>query len=577
MKKYIDIALNEISKGNFEKAIEISNKIIAEEPANHEGYELRGDCFYHMKKFDQAQFNYNEAAELAKQRDKNYTSQLYNKKGISNLKQNSYRVASDDFRKAVKYNPDNYKAYNNRSKALRLAGEPEDAVLDATRAINLKHDFAEAFNNRGSAYFNLSKTDECIDDFTKALKLKPGYAVAYFNRGAAYFYLKKDYLGAKLDWEKAISINPSYDSEVRDKIDAINLAYEKLAKKEDKESFAEAKAEEKSIPPEYKSKVDPERDITIRDGEFLSEGMEDLKPTEKSSILEYDKKYIEDEKHFSEEQEEPQTVNYIDEFLKEYETRGSFSDSFVEVDKTEVKEEKITEPAEEKFPDLNEFIKEKNEDTGEELPEIKVPDELIKLHSEINTPSPQPEINKITDAPIQEKPRSVEEKPKPVREKLIDRYGKDLPKEKKSRGYFWIYIIIAILLIAVIIMAVITSGVFDKKEIKETTAADTPKAVVLISEKSVSDTAGIILEKAFEEKLLSKQLILIETDSGFSFQAGSFKDTSLAVKKAELLEEKGYEPFIVRYEKDSTQILYRVRFGLFETISDADTAASEFK
>jgi len=578
MKKYIDIALNEISKGNFDKAIEISNRIIEEEPANPEGFELRGDCYYHMKKFEQAEINYNNAAELAKLKNKNYASQLYNKKGIAHLKLNNFREASEDFRKAVKQNLENYKAYNNRSKALRLAGEYEDAILEATRAVNIKSDFAEAYNNRGSAYFSLSRTEECIEDFTKALKLKPGYAIAYFNRGAAYFYLKKDYLGAKLDWEKAVSLNPTYDSEVREKIEAINLAYEKLARKDRKIYPPVEKKEVLSAPPEYKTTADSERDISIRDGEYLSEGLEGLKPGEETSILEFDKRLIEDERHFTEARDEKPQENVVDEFLREYGKEKSFADSFVEIENKEVKKEKISVPEKDKYPDLDEFIKDKKEDAGKKLPEIKIPDELVKLHSEINAPPiPSPPATETEEI----KQESVPEKTVHTKQRLIDRYQKELPeeKEKKSAGYKWIFVLIGILAFAIIVMALITSGIFDGKKVEETVpqAPDTPKTLFMISEKTEGDSVKITLEKTFEEKLISKGLVLVENDSGFTFQTGSFKDSALAVKKAEQLEEKGYEPYIVSFEKDSTQILYRVRFGMFETLDDADTVVSQFK
>ncbi|MBN1633111.1 MAG: tetratricopeptide repeat protein [Ignavibacteria bacterium] len=578
MKKYIDIALNEIAKGNFTKAIEISNKIIAEEPANPEGFELRGDCYYHMKNFEQAQINYNDAAELAKSRDRKYTSQLYNKKGISNLKQKNYKAAAEDFRKSVKYNPENFKAYNNKSKALRLSGELEDAILDATRAVILKPDLAEAYNNRGSAYFNLSKTDECIDDFTKAIKIKPSYAVAYFNRGAAYFYLKKDYLGAKLDWEKAISLKPSYETEVREKIKAINEAYEKLALEKKSEPSYEKKPEpekDKFIPPPVTRTADTEseKNISIKDADYLSEGIESLRPKEESSILEFDRNVIKDEIIPAGPPEEKKPPDYIDEFLKEYETTGSFSDSFIEVEKKEIKEGKITPDSGEKFPDLEEFIKEKEEKTADTLPEVKMSDELKKLHEEIVSFPPPPAEKTEDKEPI------IRETVQETTQKIpASKYISPVQKQKKTTNYLWLYIVIIVLIIAVIIMALISSGVFDEKETQETAAMqDTPKISVFISEKQSSDTASAVLEKSFEEMLVLKGLILIENDTGYSLQAGSFKDSLLAVKRVEQLSEQNLKPYIYRFDKDSSQILYRVRLGNFKTLSEADSVASQIK
>lgn len=586
MKKYIDIALNEIAKGNFDKAIEISNNIIKEEPANPEGFELRGDCYYHQKKFEQAQINYNDAAELAKHKDYTYASALYNKKGISNLKLSNHKTAAEDFKKAVKLNPENYKAYNNRSKALRFTGEYEDAILEATRALILKPDLAEAYNNRGSAYFNLSKTDECIDDFTKAIKIKPGYAVAYFNRGAAYFYLKKDYLGAKLDWEKAISLKPSYEPEVREKIKAINDAYEKLALKKQTEKIQEKKPEpekEKVIPPPPPvtvtgtAETDLEKNISIKDADFLSEGIESLRPKEESSILEFGSEFNRGGKFTEEPAVEKETLSAVDDFLKEFEKTGSFSDSFTEVEKKEIKKEKVLPESKDKISGLDEFIKEKEEKAADKLPDVKMPEELKKLHDEIVSFPPPPAVKTEISEPVQKETVTV----KPVYETTQNippaKYITSVPKEKKSMGFLWLYIVILVLIIVVIIMALISSGVFDKKENQEPIVQEPPKVNVYISEKSGGDTAVKVLEKPFEEMLVSKGLILVEGDTNFSFQAGSFRDSLLALKRIEELEALDFEPYIYRYEKDSTQTLYRVRFGDFKSLSEADSVASQIK
>jgi hypothetical protein len=434
----------------------------------------------------------------------------------------------------------------------------------------------------------LSKTDECIDDFTKALKLKPGYAVAYFNRGAAYFYLKKDYLGAKLDWEKAISLKPSYEPEVRERIKAINEAYEKLALKTKPEpSFEKPPEPEKIIPkPEIIIPEPPvtktadlnyEQNISIRDGDFLSEGIESLRPKEQSSILEFDTDFRKKEKPIEEPPVKDEPLGTIDDFLKEYEKTGSFSDSFIEIGKEEIKEEKVLPESGNKFPDLDEFIKGKEEKIADKLPDVKMPEELKKLHDEIVSFPPPPTVKTEINEPV--KKETIEAKPvQEVTQKIPPtKYVPPIPKEKKSMGYLWLYIVIVILIIVVIIMALISTGVFNKKEKQEIAIQDTPKVSVYISELTGGDTAVKVLEKPFEEMLVSKKLILVESDTNFSFQVGSFKDSMLAMKRVEELEALELEPYISRFEKDSAQILYRVRFGDFKTLGEADSVASQIK
>ena len=87
---------------------------------------------------------------------------------------------------AIKLNPNNAAAYNNRGTAFHHKGEYVQAVKDYTRTIELIPDHVEAYNNRGIAYYNKGDYDRAIDSFTKAIELKPDFDEHYNNRGVAY-------------------------------------------------------------------------------------------------------------------------------------------------------------------------------------------------------------------------------------------------------------------------------------------------------------------------------------------------------------------------------------------------------
>ena len=58
-------------------------------------------------------------------------------------------------------------------------------IADYTTAIRLDPDNAIAYNNRGSAYLYLGEYKSAIADFTTAIRLDPENAEAYYARGVA--------------------------------------------------------------------------------------------------------------------------------------------------------------------------------------------------------------------------------------------------------------------------------------------------------------------------------------------------------------------------------------------------------
>jgi Flp pilus assembly protein TadD len=92
---------------------------------------------------------------------------------------------------AIKLQPDDAIAYNQRGIAYKNIGQYQRAIEDYNEAIHLKSDLAEAYYNRGTAYFYLSKYNKAREDFNEAVRLKPDDPHAYYNY-ACLFALKKD-------------------------------------------------------------------------------------------------------------------------------------------------------------------------------------------------------------------------------------------------------------------------------------------------------------------------------------------------------------------------------------------------
>lgn len=123
--------------------------------------------------------------------------------GVRLYREGYYTSARDAFDTAVRQEPRNATAFNNRGVARARLGDLNGAVLDYTRAMELAPTDAETVFNRGNAYAAAGNLPAAISDFTTAVTLRPGYSQAYFNRGTVRA-AAGDVTGAVTDWQWAM-------------------------------------------------------------------------------------------------------------------------------------------------------------------------------------------------------------------------------------------------------------------------------------------------------------------------------------------------------------------------------------
>jgi tetratricopeptide (TPR) repeat protein len=78
-----------------------------------------------------------------------------------------------DYDEAIRNNPQDAEAHNNRGLAHAATGNLDRALADYGRAIEINPDYAEAYNNRGLAYYRKGALAEALDDLTRAETLLP--------------------------------------------------------------------------------------------------------------------------------------------------------------------------------------------------------------------------------------------------------------------------------------------------------------------------------------------------------------------------------------------------------------------
>jgi tetratricopeptide (TPR) repeat protein len=101
------------------------------------------------------------------------------------------------------------KLHTNRGVELKRKGDLDGAIADYDQAIRLNPGDHFAFNNRANTWRDKGDLDRAIADYTEALRLDPGYTAVYINRGLIY-ERKRELALARADYEAALAQPPKY-------------------------------------------------------------------------------------------------------------------------------------------------------------------------------------------------------------------------------------------------------------------------------------------------------------------------------------------------------------------------------
>lgn len=135
-------------------------------------------------------------------------SKLYDLRGLVHfLQKGEYDRAISDFSEAIRQNPKNADAFNNRGFACLEKGASAQAIADFSKAIDLGLDSMGLYVNRATAYSSIGEHDRAISDYNQAEKLDPKNPSVYCNRGTAYAQ-KGEYGQAITDFKEALQLDP---------------------------------------------------------------------------------------------------------------------------------------------------------------------------------------------------------------------------------------------------------------------------------------------------------------------------------------------------------------------------------
>ncbi|CAD8176762.1 unnamed protein product [Paramecium pentaurelia] len=129
-------------------------------------------------------------------------------KGNSLLNQNNYEEAIQCFDNALKINPNNCLAFNNKGNALYQLNRFEEAIKCHDQALTINPNNCLAFNNKGDALYKLNRFEEAIKCHDSALNINPQDCDVLNKKGNSLQNLYRFQEAIKC-YDKALTINPN--------------------------------------------------------------------------------------------------------------------------------------------------------------------------------------------------------------------------------------------------------------------------------------------------------------------------------------------------------------------------------
>ena len=161
------------------------------------------------------------AFEKYKQSDFNSSINLF--KNIINYENNSeilfyiancyshynFNESLQYFDKAIKKNPQNAEAWNNKGNVLNKLKRYNESIEAFDEAIELDQTFAQPWNNKGNVFNWLERYNESIEAFDEAIRLDPNFSEAWNNKGNVLGWV--DRTNESLEaFDEAIRLDPNF-------------------------------------------------------------------------------------------------------------------------------------------------------------------------------------------------------------------------------------------------------------------------------------------------------------------------------------------------------------------------------
>jgi tetratricopeptide (TPR) repeat protein len=137
--------------------------------------------------------------------------QTYVELGNVELLKGDIMKALDLYDKALKLDPNNVDAWNNKGYLLTNLGKPEDGLQCCEKATELDGTRGMAWNNKGFAQYRLGRIPDARRSFEKAIEVDKGLALSWYNLGILVG--NQGGIDEAIHYfDKALEIDPNFDA-----------------------------------------------------------------------------------------------------------------------------------------------------------------------------------------------------------------------------------------------------------------------------------------------------------------------------------------------------------------------------
>lgn len=201
-----NLAYNQLITNNFQESAMHYSESLKYDPSTVEAYNGRGQAYFQLRKFSEAQADFTKAIEAGI-----VTPKLFLNRGKCLVILNKPQDAIPDLSKSLELEPKSAETYYFRASAYEKTGAPEKALSDYSQAIQLNPNYVEALVNRGLLNAKSNKFTEAIADYSAALGNAPTQVQPMILNNRAFAEWKTGQLDKALeDLNKALSLNPNY-------------------------------------------------------------------------------------------------------------------------------------------------------------------------------------------------------------------------------------------------------------------------------------------------------------------------------------------------------------------------------
>ncbi len=188
--------------GRNEEALAAYDEMLILEPKFAGGWSQRGGVKYHLKRFDAALIDYNQAVNLEKKAD------YYVARGNVYDDTGQKALAMADYTTAISLEPNNAYIYRERSVAYNVQKNYQAALADAQKAVELEPNNPRGYLLRADNNWALEQRESGYNDYLKYVSYDSSRAYVW-DRIGAYRYDVKDYAGSIAYYDKALALDPA--------------------------------------------------------------------------------------------------------------------------------------------------------------------------------------------------------------------------------------------------------------------------------------------------------------------------------------------------------------------------------